>query len=104
MAHLSEAVPLAPLTGLTGLLRWHFARAFKAATGVSPHRWQLNARIAKVHGLLLSRSMPQAQIAFEVGFAEQSHLCRVFKELTGLSPGAWLREHCPERRSTLSLR
>jgi len=93
LAHLSEAVPLAALAGLTGLSQWHFARAFKAATGVSPHRWQLNARIAKAEELLLSRSMTQAQIALEVGFAEQSHLCRVFKNVIGVSPGAWLREH-----------
>jgi AraC family transcriptional regulator len=99
LAHLSEAVPLAALAGLTGLSQWHFARAFKAATGVSPHRWQLNARIAKAEELLLSRSMTQAQIALEVGFAEQSHLCRVFKNVIGVSPGAWLREHSAERRS-----
>jgi AraC family transcriptional regulator len=98
MAHLSEAVPLAALAGLTGLSQWHFARAFKAATGVSPHRWQLTARIAKAEELLLSRSMTQAQIALEVGFAEQSHLCRVFKNVIGVSPGAWLREHSAERR------
>jgi len=100
MTHLSEAVPLAALAGLTGLSQWHFARAFKAATGVSPHQWQLNARIAKAEELLLSGSMPQAQIALEVGFAEQSHLCRVFKNVIGVSPGAWLREHRAERRST----
>ena len=100
MAHLSEAVPLAALAGLTGLSQWHFARAFKAATGMSPHRWQLNARVAKAEELLLSGSMPQAQIALEVGFAEQSHLCRVFKNVIGVSPGAWLREHRAERRST----
>jgi len=97
MSHLSEAVPLAALAGLTGLSQWHFARAFKAATGVSPHRWQLNARVAKAEELLLSGSMPQAQIALEVGFAEQSHLCRVFKSVIGVSPGAWLREHRNER-------
>ena len=99
LAHLSEAVPLAAVAGLTGLSQWHFARAFKAATGVSPHQWQLNARIAKAEELLLSRSMPQAQIALEVGFAEQSHLCRVFKNVIGVSPGGWLREHSAERRS-----
>lgn len=97
MAHLSEAVPLAAVAGLTGLSQWHFARAFKAATGVSPHRWQLNARIAKAKELLLSRSMPQAQIALQVGFAEQSHLCRVFKNMIGVSPGAWLRQHGAKR-------
>ena len=57
MAHLSEPVRLSALADLTGLSQWHFARAFKAATGLSPHRWQLNARIARAQELLLSRSM-----------------------------------------------
>jgi AraC family transcriptional regulator len=101
MEHLSEPVRLAALADLTGLSQWHFARAFKAATGLSPHQWQLNARIAKAQELLLSRSMPHAQIALEVGFAEQSHLCRVFKNMTGVSPAAWLRDRWTPRKSGL---
>ena len=99
MEHLSEPVRLSALADLTGLSQWHFARAFKAATGLSPHQWQLNARIAKAQELLLSRSMPHAQIALEVGFAEQSHLCRVFKNVIGLSPAAWLRDHRASRKN-----
>jgi AraC-like DNA-binding protein len=99
MEHLSEPVRLAALADLTGLSQWHFARAFKAATGLSPHQWQLNARIAKAQELLLSRSMPHAQIALEVGSAEQSHLCRVFKNMTGVSPAAWLRDRWTPRRA-----
>ncbi len=75
-----------------GLSQWHFARAFKASTGLSPHRWQLNARIAKAQQLLLSGSMSQAQIALALGFAEQSHLCRVFKQMVGVPPAAWQRD------------
>ena len=101
MEHLSEPVRLSALADLTGLSQWHFARAFKAATGLSPHQWQLNARIAKAQELLLSRSMPHAQIALEVGFAEQSHLCRVFKNVIGLSPAAWLRDHRASRKNDL---
>ena len=94
MEHLSEPVRLEALASLTGLSQWHFARAFKASTGLSPHRWQLNARVAKAQQLLLSRSMSQGEIALAVGFAEQSHLCRVFKNMTGISPAAWQRDHC----------
>ena len=101
MEHLSEPVRLSALADLTGLSQWHFARAFKAATGVSPHQWQLNARIAKAQQLLLSRTMPHAQIALEVGFAEHSHLCRVFKNVIGVSPGAWLRDHRASRKNDL---
>ena len=101
MEHLAEPVRLATLADLTGLSQWHFARAFKAATGLSPHQWQLNARIAKAQELLLSRSIPHAQIALELGFTEQSHLCRVFKDKIGVSPAAWLRDQCAPRKSAV---
>jgi len=92
LEHLSEPVRLAALASLIRLSQWHFARAFKASTGLSPHRWLLNARIAKAQQLLLSRSMSQAQIAVALGFSEQSHLCRVFKQTVGVSPAAWQRD------------
>jgi len=91
--HLSEAVGLKDLAALTGLSQSHFGRAFKASTGFSPHRWQLNARIAMAQQLLLSRSLPHAQIALVTGFAEQSHFSRVFRRIVGISPSAWQREH-----------
>jgi AraC family transcriptional regulator len=91
--HLSESVRLRDLAAITGLSQSQFGRAFKSSTGVSPHRWQLNARIAKAQELLLSGVLPLAEIALVTGFAEQSHFNRVFKNVVGTSPGAWRREH-----------
>jgi AraC-like DNA-binding protein len=91
--HLSEAVRLKELAALTGLSQSQFGRAFKASTGLSPHQWQLNARIAKAQELLLSGGLPLSEIALLTGFAEQSHFTRVFKSVTGASPAAWRREH-----------
>ena len=70
-----------------------FSRAFKASTGMPPHRWQLSHRIAKAQELLLDGDLPLAQIALEVGFTEQSHFSRVFKDIVGISPGIWQRAH-----------
>ena len=51
----------------------YFGRAFKASSGVSPHRWLLDHRIARVQELLLDGELPLVQIALETGFSEQSH-------------------------------
>ena len=91
--HLAETVRLGDLAALTGLSQSQFGRAFKASTGVTPHRWQLNARIAKAQELLLANAMPLLEIALVTGFAEQSHFCRVFKRVLGASPRAWQRDH-----------
>jgi AraC family transcriptional regulator len=91
-------VRLGDLAAITGLSQSQFGRAFKASTGVAPHRWQLNARIAKAQDLLLSSAMPLSEIALLTGFAEQTHFTRVFKRVVGASPGAWQREHAKRRR------
>jgi AraC family transcriptional regulator len=90
--HLPEAVRLKDLAAMTGLSQSQFGRAFKASTGLSPHQWQLNARIMKAQELLLSGALRLSEIALTTGFAEQSHFTRVFKNVTGASPAAWRRE------------
>jgi AraC-like DNA-binding protein len=92
LEHLGDTVRLGDLAVLTGLSQSQFGRAFKASTGVTPHRWQLNARIAKAQELLLSNATALSEIALVTGFAEQSHFTRVFKSTVGASPRAWQRE------------
>src|SRR5207244_9424912 len=91
--HLPEAVRLKELAAMTGLSQSQFGRAFKASTGLSPHQWQLNARIMKAQELLLAGALPLSEVALVRGFAEQSHFNRVFKSVTGTSPAVWRRGH-----------
>ena len=90
-AHLSTCVRMRDLAQVTELSQSRFGRAFKASTGVTPHRWLLNARIALAQQLLLDGDIPLGQIAFLTGFSEQSHFTRVFRSIVGTSPGAWQR-------------
>jgi transcriptional regulator GlxA family with amidase domain len=71
----------------------HFARAFRASTGISPHRWVIGKRIEKAQDLLVGSFVPLAEIALICGFADQSHFSRVFRVIRGVSPGAWRRKH-----------
>jgi AraC-like DNA-binding protein len=90
-AHLAEDIPLQILSDLVKLSRSYFSRAFKVSTGLAPHQWLLQARIAKAKQLLLETHRPLAQIAIDVGFADQAHFTRTFRRETGESPGAWQR-------------
>lgn len=89
--HLSTGVGLGELAALTGLSQSQFGRAFKASTGMPPHRWLLHAQIERAKELLLDGDLPLAAIAVVTGFAEQSHFTRVFRRLVGTTPGAWQR-------------
>jgi AraC-like DNA-binding protein len=90
-AHLAEDIRLQTVCELVKLSRAHFSRAFKMSTGLAPHQWLLQARIARAKELLLKTDRPLAQIAVEVGFADQSHFTRTFGRAVGESPGAWQR-------------
>jgi Helix-turn-helix domain len=52
---------------------------FKASTGVSPHRYQLNTRIGKAQELLLMKGESLSMVPVATGFADQSHFTRTFK-------------------------
>jgi AraC family transcriptional regulator len=94
VAHLAEDVELRTVSDLVGLSRSYFSRAFKMSAGVSPHQWLLQARVAKAKEMLLTSGLPLAQIAVEVGFADQAHFTRTFMRAIGESPGAWKRARC----------
>ena len=90
--HLHASVSLHELAQLVDLSSSQFARLFKRSTGFSPHRYQLQTRIAKAQDLLLKKDPELASIASITGFADQSHFSRVFRKAVGTTPLAWLRD------------
>jgi AraC family transcriptional regulator len=46
-------------------------------------------RVREACKRLGGRELTLAEIALQVGFADQSHFTRVFKRLTGLTPGEY---------------
>src|SRR6202167_2368977 len=69
----------------------YFARAFKEATGISPHRWLTKQRVERAKELLQDPALGLADIAQACGFVDQSHFTRVFSRSEGYSPGRWRR-------------
>ena len=87
--NLDASVSLIALARLVGLSSSQFARLFKASTGVSPHRYQLNTRIGKAQELLLLKGERLSIVAAETGFADQRHFTRAFKRVIGATPREW---------------
>lgn len=96
-ANTDETVLIADIARACGLSRQYFTKAFKAATGVTPHRWLQQHRVEMAMQLLGMTSLPIVEIAIECGFADQSHFTRVFSRLAGSSPKNW-RKQDPRRR------
>jgi AraC-like DNA-binding protein len=86
LEHWDETVPLATLAEVAGLSRFELVRRFHRESGLTPHAFQTNLRIARARRMLTAGEAP-ARVAVECGFADQSHLTRTFKRAVGVPPG-----------------
>jgi AraC-like DNA-binding protein len=74
------------LAGVSGVSEAHFARSFKDAFGVPPHRYLLTRRIERAKALLRDTEMAIIDIALDTGWQSLGTFGRVFKDVTGESP------------------
>jgi transcriptional regulator GlxA family with amidase domain len=74
------------LAAVSGVSEAHFARAFKAAFGLPPHRYLLTRRIEWATALLRDTDLPVIEIAFQTGWGSLGTFGRIFRDITGESP------------------
>lgn len=81
-----EDWPVERLANVSGVSEAHFARSFKDAFGVPPHRYLLTRRIERAKALLRDSEAPIIEIAFQTGWNSLGTFGRVFRDITGDSP------------------
>jgi AraC family transcriptional regulator len=86
--HLDATPRLEQMAAVARLSSFHFARQFKAATGLPPHQYVISRRVERAKQLLhAGTGLSLAAVAARVGFSDQSQFCRHFKRLVGVTPG-----------------
>lgn len=90
--HLHADIRLEQLAAEAGLSAFHFARLFRESTGVTPHQYVLEQRIARAKSLLRLGKQTIAEIALDTGFSSATNFVRAFRERTGTTPGAWQKQ------------
>ena len=90
-ANLEGDLSLEQLASVACLSRFHFARAFKAAVGRSPHRYVSVRRLEHAKALLARDDRPLADIALALNFSCQANFTRAFAQATGQTPGRYRR-------------
>ena len=87
-----EEWPIRRLASVSGVSEAHFARSFKEAFGLPPHRYLLTRRIEKATALLRDTDLSITDIAFQTGWSSLGTFGRTFRDITGKAP-AEFREH-----------
>ena len=88
-ASFSERLSLLQIAETLDLSAAYFVRAFKAATGTTPHACLLDRRVAEARDLLATTCEPAAEIAVACGFSSQAHMASVFRARLGVSPATY---------------
>ncbi len=88
MDHAShEDWPVARLAEVSAVSAAHFARSFKQAFGLPPHRYLLSRRIERAVAMLRDTDLPVTEIAAQTGWSSLGTFGRIFRDITGDNPG-----------------
>ncbi|GAB5562193.1 MAG: hypothetical protein SynsKO_38400 [Synoicihabitans sp.] len=69
----------------------HLHRAFQKTKGSTPYAYYMGRRVQEAAQRILEGDSPLAEIAAELGFADQAHLTRVFCSMRGITPACYRR-------------
>lgn len=89
--HYTKPIALAQIALATGLSVFRVSHLVKQNTGKSILQHVMQLRIQKARQLLERSALSCSEIAYEVGFCDQSYFIKHFKRLTGTTPWRYRR-------------
>jgi AraC family transcriptional regulator len=86
--NLNQNLSLGDIAKVAGLSVSHFKSLFRESVGLPVHQYLIRRRVERAKSLLGDSKLSISQIAFETGFAHQSHLAHHMRRVLGVSPNA----------------
>lgn len=86
---LEEDLSLSDLAAVADLSQFHFSRAFRKSTGLTPQQYLTEQRIELAKRLLENENLPIVEISLRAGFKNQSHFTTLFRKYTKFTPKLW---------------
>ena len=88
-AHLDADLDLDRLAAVAAMSKFHFVRAFRDATGLTPHRYLTMLRMRRAAGLLHTTRQSVRQVAVASGYQSPSRFAAAFRREHGVPPGSF---------------
>jgi len=73
----------------SGMSKYHFARTFKAVTGITFKTYHNKKRIEAAKDLLKDNEMQITNVCYSLGFNDTSYFNRVFRKYEGVTPSLY---------------
>jgi AraC-like DNA-binding protein len=90
-ARITERPSLHELAALLDVSTRYFCRAFRSATGLSPHRFILQRRVERARALIEEGALSLSEAAIAAGFADHSQMATTFRKVLHVPPSHFRR-------------
>lgn len=97
--NFAKDISIKELSRRCQLSPYYLIRVFREKMGIPPHAYLKQVRITRAKQLF-AQGLSVVDVAYQTGFADQSHFTRHFKQITGLTPGKYsniVQELSPRR-------
>lgn len=91
--HCAEKLTLEDVAAYGGYSKYHFARMFKAYSGMSFYDFYLRQRVLLCEQLLSNPSLSITEVALRSGFGSIATFNRIFKQYEKMTPTQYRRLH-----------
>jgi AraC family transcriptional regulator len=91
VTHLADEFSLLRLAREANMSEFHFSRAFKRTTGLTPSQCFIHLRLKKARRLLRETNRSIIEIGLDVGYTSPSHFAQIFRREVGISPSEYRR-------------
>ena len=91
------------LATMVGISRTHLHRKMKKMTGITASEFIRNIRLEQAARLMKENKINISQVAYSVGFNNQTHFSTVFKRHFGITPKAFLEQKTDNNETTTEI-
>jgi AraC family transcriptional regulator len=84
--NLQSNISLGDIAAVANMSKYHFAKSFRNAIGIAPHRYLVKLRVERARKLLVSEHLSIEEIASRVGYSDKSHFVAQFLKIVGTTP------------------
>ncbi|MFW7354724.1 MAG: helix-turn-helix domain-containing protein [Brucella sp.] len=85
-ANISSSLAIDTLAVIAGCSPSHLVRTFRKTTGIPPHQFILQRRLAHARQMIKDNQLELRTIAALCGFASQSHMTSLMRKYWGVTP------------------
>lgn len=92
-ARVEGAISVPELAAIVGVSPSHLSALFHQATGGGPGAFHTSLRMSRARTLLDTTTMPIAEVAVAVGYADPLYFSRHFRRMHGVNPSTYRSQH-----------